>query len=74
MNAVNTMDISRVITIAGFIIIGVATVALHLYGKRPDTRVPSFADLCGSVMRDRWGRLGVLFTWLWLGWHFLARS
>ncbi|HEV2637007.1 MAG TPA: DUF6186 family protein [Actinocrinis sp.] len=68
------VDVSRVVTIAGFVAIGVALVAVHVYGKRPDTRVPSLADLCGLVMRDRWGRLGVLFLWLWLGWHFLARS
>ena len=70
----NAVDTSRIVTIAGFVIIGAAIVAMNVYGRRPDTRVPSFADLCGSMMRDRWGRLGVLFTWLWLGWHFLARS
>jgi len=32
------------------------------------------ADLFGFVMRERWGRMGVLFLWWWLGWHFLARS
>ena len=68
------VDVSRVVTVSGFVVIGAATLALHLYGKRTDTRVPSIADLCGFVMRDRWGRLGVLLTWLWLGWHFLARS
>lgn len=69
-----TVDVSRTITIIGFLVIGVALVAVHFYGKRADTRVPSLADLCGLVMRDRWGRLGVLFVWFWLGWHFLARS
>ena len=69
-----TVETSRLITIAGFVVIGLALAAVHVYGKRSDTRVPSLADLCGFVMRDRWGRIGVLLTWLWLGWHFLARS
>ena len=69
-----TVDYSRLITITGFIVLGLALIALHLYGKRPDNRVPSLAELCGFIMRDRWGRMGVLLTWFWLGWHFLARS
>ena len=68
------MPDSRLITIAGFVVIGLALAAVHFHGKRASSRVPSFADLCGLVMRERWGRLGVLFVWFWLGWHFLARS
>ena len=68
------MDISRVVTIAGFIVVGLALVAMHFHGNRPDTRLPSLADLCGIVMRERWGRVGALLVWFWLGWHFLARS
>lgn len=68
------MPDSRLITVAGFVLIGLGLVAVHFHGKRAGSRVPSFADLCGFVMRERWGRLGVLFVWFWLGWHFLARS
>ena len=61
-------------TVAGFAAVGVALLVLNFYGRRPGARVPSFGAMCGFVMRDRWGRVGVLLTWWWLGWHFLARS
>ena len=61
-------------TVAGFTAVGVALLALNYYGKRRGARVPSFGALCGFVMRDPWGRAGVLLAWWWLGWHFLARS
>jgi Family of unknown function (DUF6186) len=69
-----TTDTSRLITIMGFLLIGAALVVVHFQGKRAGSRIPSFADLCGFLMRERWGRLGVVLTWFWLGWHFLARS
>jgi hypothetical protein len=62
------------LTVAGFAAVGAALVLLNVYGRRPGTRVPSFGVLCGFLMRDRWGRIGVLLAWWWLGWHFLARS
>ena len=65
---------SRSITIGGFLLLAAATVLLEVYARRPGTRVPSLAQLCGYLMRDRWGRLGVFLLWFWLGWHFLARS
>lgn len=68
------MNLSRAITVAGFLVIGLALLAVHFRGRRRGSRIPSFADLAGFTMRERWGRLGVLFVWWWLGWHFLARS
>lgn len=68
------MNTARAITIAGFAVIGLVLVGLHVAGTRPGSRFPSLADLCGFIMRDRWGRWGVLLLWWWLGWHFLARS
>ena len=68
------MDASRAITIAGFVVIALALFAVHVAGRRPGSRIPSLSDLCAFTMRDRWGRVGVLFLWWWLGWHFLARS
>jgi hypothetical protein len=62
------------LTATGFAAVGVALVLLNYSGKRPGARVPSFGALCGFLMRDPWGRAGVLLAWWWLGWHFLARS
>jgi hypothetical protein len=68
------MSTSRTLTIAGYLLLTAAAVALDAYGRHPRTRVPSLAHLCGFVMRDKWGRIGLLLLWWWLGWHFLARS
>jgi hypothetical protein len=68
------MPSSRAVTIAGYLVLAAALIVLDVIGRRPGTRVPTLAQLCGYVMRDRWGRLGVLLLWFWLGWHFLARS
>lgn len=65
---------SRSVTIAGFLLLAVAAVLLEAYARRRGARVPSLARMCGYLMRDRWGRLGVFLLWFWLGWHFLARS
>lgn len=48
------MDVSRVITVCGFIAIGLALLGVHYLGKRRTNRIPSFADLCGFMMRERW--------------------
>ena len=65
---------SRSVTIAGFLLLAAAAVLLEAYARRPGARVPSLARLCGYLMRDPWGRLGVFLLWFWLGWHFLART
>jgi Family of unknown function (DUF6186) len=64
---------SRAITIAGFLAIGVAWIALELAGRSRRTRVPTFAAWLDLLMGYRYGRVGVLLVWWWLGWHFLAR-
>ncbi|GAA1994047.1 DUF6186 family protein [Catenulispora subtropica] len=65
---------SREITIAGYVLVGLAVVVVELVARRPGSRVPTLSQLVGFVMRQRWGRLGVLLLWWWLGFHFLSRS
>lgn len=64
----------RVITIAGYVLIGLAAVAVELIARRPSSRVPRLSDLVSRVMHERWGRVGMLLVWWWLGFHFLSRS
>jgi len=65
---------SRAITILGFALVGLAALVVELIARRPSSRVPTLSELVGFVMRERWGRLGILFVWWWLGFHFLSRS
>lgn len=62
------------ITAVGFAAIGVAVLVVELLARRPGSRVPTFSELVGFVMRERWGRWAMLGLWWWLGWHFLSRS
>ncbi|MEY9861745.1 hypothetical protein ABH935_007388 [Catenulispora sp. GAS73] len=64
----------RVITAVGYALIGLAALAVEVVARRPGSRVPTFAQLVHTVMRERWGRVGMLLVWWWLGFHFLSRS
>jgi hypothetical protein len=66
------------LAIVGFLWGFIAAICLEWAARRPGSRIPSLAAVCGFVMRYRIGRLPVgrlaLFSfWWWLGWHFLAR-
>jgi hypothetical protein len=63
----------RAITIAGFIAVIAALVALEILGRRKIGRIPTLSEWLGYIMRPRAGRALVLAGWLWLGWHFFAR-
>jgi hypothetical protein len=66
---------TRTLTIAGFIVLAVGFAALAAYTRRPGARsFSSLGDLSAYICRDTWVRAGVLLLWVWLGWHFLART
>ena len=65
--------LTRAITIAGFVVIIAAGVALEFLARRPGSKVPSVGDVLSQVMRQRTGRVLVFVMWFWFGWHFIAR-
>jgi hypothetical protein len=72
------MTVSRALAISGFLLVFVIGLAVEWAARRPNSRIPTLAEMCGFVMRYRIGRLPVgriaMFGfWWWLGWHFLAR-
>jgi Family of unknown function (DUF6186) len=72
------MSVTRALAILGFVSVFTVALGMEWVARRPGSKVPSLAALCGFVMRYRVGRLPVgriaLFGfWWWLGWHFLAR-
>lgn len=64
---------TRDLTIAGFVVIIAALVALDILGRRPASRIPTLGQWLGYLMRPRAGRALILLGWLWLGWHYFAR-
>ena len=65
---------SRQLTIAGFILTGLAAVTLQAMAVLGRARVPSAGEAIDLLMRSRAGRVAVVLVWWWLGWHFLART
>lgn len=61
------------LTVAGFATILAVLVVVDALGRRPNSRIPTLSDLLAYVMRSWPGRVGVLFFWWWIGWHFIAR-
>jgi hypothetical protein len=72
------MSLTRTLAILGFVTVLVTALGVERAARRPGSKIPTLAQLCGFVMRYRVGRLPVgriaMFGfWWWLGWHFLAR-
>ncbi|WP_030443190.1 DUF6186 family protein [Actinoplanes subtropicus] len=53
-------------------VFGLAVVT-DLIARRAGSSVRPLAATLAAALRWRSARLLILATWLWLGWHFLAR-
>jgi hypothetical protein len=63
----------RTLILLGFAVLVLLMVVVDVRARRPSSTVRPFADAVGAVMRSRTGRIVLLGSWLWVGWHFLAR-
>jgi hypothetical protein len=64
---------SHDITIAGYLAVLLAGIAMEVAATRTRLRIPSLGDVFSRIMRSRTGRVGVLIAWAWVGLHFFAR-
>lgn len=64
---------SRAITIAGYVVIVLAMVALQAWSSFRGSGIPSLGQMVARIMRTRSGRVGLLAVWAWVGLHFFAR-
>ncbi|HEX9122310.1 MAG TPA: DUF6186 family protein [Actinomycetota bacterium] len=64
---------SHAVTVAGFLLIFLAGLALEWRARRPSSRIPTIDALLRRAMYTRSGRVGVIAAWAWLGLHFFAR-
>jgi hypothetical protein len=70
--------VSHTLTIAAFVLAGLALGGLELWSRRPESRVPSLGAMAAFVMGYRAGRvpigrIAMYGFWWWIGWHFFAR-
>jgi hypothetical protein len=63
---------SRDVTIAGFVVIGLAMLSLLVAGW--SGRLPRVGDVVDALLARRATRVLLVFVWAWLGWHFLVRT
>jgi len=65
---------ARALILTGYLIIGLALLALTLLSHRRPSSVARVCELAAGATRRRAGRLLVLVAWWWVGFHVLARS
>jgi hypothetical protein len=58
---------------AGFLVLIALGVVMEMLARRPDATVPTVAEVMDRCLHTKTGRVVILVTWWWLGWHFLAR-
>lgn len=68
----------RWLFISGFLLAFALFAVVEWRARRPDSTIPTLAELTGFVMqyevsRLPVGRLAVFGFWWWVGWHFFAR-
>lgn len=59
---------------AGFALFFAAGACLELLARRGRARVPTLDAVFATVKRSSVARIVTFVVWLWIGWHFLARS
>jgi hypothetical protein len=72
------VSITRLLAMTAFVAVFVVALGVEWAARRPDSKIPTLAAMCGIVMHNGVGRLPIgriamLGFWWWLGWHFLAR-
>jgi hypothetical protein len=63
----------RALTIAGYLTVVVAALAIEVAARRPGSRLPTIGDVYGKLSARRLGHVAVMLWWWWLGWHFFVR-
>jgi len=64
---------SHAVTMAGYLLILLAVIALQLASRREGSRIPSLGHVLSRIMTTRPGRIGLLTGWAWVGLHFFAK-
>ena len=64
---------ARELTIAAFVALAVAGLALYLAGRARRLGLVPLGEVMDAARSSLPGRLAVALGWVWLGWHILAR-
>jgi Family of unknown function (DUF6186) len=64
---------SHDVTVAGYLVVLLAGIALQLLATRARAPIPSLGKVFAWAMSTRTRRIGILVAWAWVGLHFFAR-
>lgn len=64
---------TRPVTLAGYVLLAAAMVTYQALGLLL-RRTATLGQAVATLRRSRTGRLTLLATWLWLGWHLFVRA
>jgi len=62
--------VTRIITIAGYLLIVISMVVLEIYARRKPDEIAPLSDMLAEAMASRTVRIGLIAAWWWFGWHF----
>ena len=62
----------RVVTIAGYIVVGLAGIALVVVSRLRPKRVAPIGKALDRAFVSRAARVTLMVFWFWLGWHFFV--
>lgn len=62
----------RAFTIAGYLVCGLAAVALVIAARTRPKHLAGLVRLLDRVFASRAARVVLMVFWFWLGWHFFV--
>jgi len=66
------VELTRAVTIAGYLVVVAAGLVIDVLGRRGANGFVPLGETVAAAMGDRTIRIAMVATWWWLGWHFLA--
>jgi hypothetical protein len=65
-------EITRAITIGGYIFFVLFATVFWLITRRDDSKVASVGQMIERIMHKRTTRIAIMIAWWWVGYHFLV--
>jgi hypothetical protein len=64
---------TRPVTLAGYVLLATAMATYQALGLLLQ-RTATLGQVVATLRRSRTGRVSLLVTWLWVGWHLFVRA
>lgn len=65
-------EMTRALTIGGYLFVVLFGVVFWLITRRKDSKVASVGQMIERIMHKRTTRISIVIAWWWVGFHFLV--